>query len=163
MYCFNYHGDSKHVHTIVEAIQKANSELGMSVRLVLEFMDLQLYHWKGNEEFLLLSQPPYPLEWFEDEEDIEKGLLDIHGGAYETAVMNYFYPEFVDLELAKTLESSSLTMLDLQKWLMGGEATKALVPLGYAGNPAGHTAVTKHVKEMIALQVSDIAERIAGR
>lgn len=87
-------------------------------------------------------------------------LFDIHGGAFETAVMNYFYPEFVDLQLARTLELSSLTMSGLQKWLEGGETTKAIVPLGYAGNPAGCDAVGKHVKDMIALQVSDIARRI---
>lgn len=160
VYCFNYHGDSYHVNTLVEAIQKANSELEMNVKLVLESMDLQLYGWRENEKFLLVSNPSYPVEWFEEEEGTEKGLLDIHGGAFETAIMNYFHPEFVDLQLARTLESSSLTMSDLQKWLEGGEATKAIVPLGYAGNPAGYEAVSKHVKEMIALQVSDIARRI---
>ena len=161
VYCFNYHGDAHHVNTIVEAIQRANAELGMRVKLVLEAMDLQLYQWKGTEEFLLVSEPPYPLEWFEDGA-MEDGLLDIHGGAYETAVMNDFHPEYVDLELAKTLESSSLSMTDLQKWLTGGEETKALVPQGYAGNPAGYAAVAKHVKEMIALQVTDIAGRIVA-
>ncbi len=160
VYCFNYHGDSYHVNTIVEAMQKANLELGMNVKLVLESMDLQLYHWQGDEDFLLISSPPYPFEWFEEEGGTEKGLFDIHGGAFETAVMNYFYPEFVDLQLARTLESSSLTMSVLQKWLEGGDTTKAIVLLGYAGNPAGYEVVGKYVKEMIALQVSDIARRI---
>ena len=86
--------------------------------------------------------------------------MDIHAGAFETAVLNYFYPEYVDLQLVKTLESSSLTEAGLQKWLAGGESIKEVVPLGYAGNPSGYDLVGKHVKEMVALQVTDIAKRI---
>ena len=132
----------------------------MQVKLVLESMDLRLHGWKGDEDFLLVSEPPYPLEWFEEEDPAERGLLDIHAGAFETAVMNYFYPEQVNLELAHTLKSSSLNKEGLQKWLQGGEATKEVVPLGYAGNPAGYEAVSKHVGEMLALQAADIAGRI---
>ena len=160
VYCFNYHGDSHHIYSIADAIKRANAELGMQVKLVLESMDLRLHGWKGDEDFLLVSEPPYPLEWFEEEDPAERGLLDIHAGAFETAVMNYFYPEQVNLELAHTLKSSSLNKEGLQKWLQGGEATKEVVPLGYAGNPAGYEAVSKHVGEMLALQAADIAGRI---
>lgn len=48
----------------------------------------------------------------------------------------------------------------LGKWLQGGESTKEVVPLGYAGNPAGYKAVYKYVGEMLMLQATDIAERI---
>lgn len=162
VYCFNYHGDSHHIYSIVDAMKRANAELGMQVKLVLESMDLRLHGWKGDEDFLLVSEPSYPLEWFEEEETAERGLLDIHAGAFETAVMNYFYPEQVNLELARTLKSSSLNKEGLQKWLQGGDATKEVVPLGYAGNPAGYEAVSKYVGEMLALQAADIAGRIMG-
>lgn len=162
VYCFNYHGDSHHIYSIVDAMKRANAELGMQVKLVLESMDLRLHGWKGDEDFLLVSEPPYPLEWFEEEDPAERGLLDIHAGAFETAVMHYFYPEQVNLELARTLKSSSLNKEGLQKWLQGGESTKEVVPLGYAGNPAGYEAVSKHVGEMLALQAADIAGRIMG-
>ena len=160
IYCFSYHGDACHVRTIVAAIKKANEELGIHARLVLESMDLRLYGWQGNEDFLLVSEPDYPLEWFEEQEPSEQGLLDIHAGAFETAVMNYFCPEQVDLEMAGTLKSSSLTGEGMKKWLQGGEATREVVPLGYAGNPAGYMTVSKHVEEMLQLQVEDIAGRI---
>lgn len=160
VYCFNYHGDSHHVNTIVDAICMANSELGMRVKLVLETMDLQLFGWNGKEDFLLVSNPPYPLEWFEQEPVSERELYDIHAGAYETAVMNYIQPKLVDTEKAKTLKSAALTDEGLKKWLEGGEITKEVVPLGYAGNPAGYEAVSKHVEEMLKLQASDIAKRI---
>lgn len=160
VYCFSYHGDSHHVKAIVEAIKRANSELNIRAKLVLESMDLQLYGWQGNEEFLLVSMPDYPMEWFEEQEPSEQGLLDIHAGAFETAVMNYFCSEQVDLDKASSLQSSSLNREGMRKWLEGGESTKEVVPLGYAGNPAGYKAVSKHVEEMLHLQTEDIASRI---
>jgi len=160
IYCFNYHGDSRHIHSIVSAIQRANSELGIRAKLVLESMDLRLHGWTGAEDFLLVSEPDYPLEWFIEEDPNERGLLDIHAGAFETAVLNQFCPEQVDLELAGTLKSSSLTKDGLGKWLQGGNVTKLAVPLGYAGNPAGYKTVAEHVEEMLRLQSSDIASRI---
>lgn len=162
IYCFSYHGDSRHVKTIVAAIQKANAELGIHVRLVLESMDLRLYGWKGDEDFLLVSQPDYPMEWFAEQEPAERGLHDIHGGAFETAVMSYFCPKQVDLEQARQLKSTSLDKEGMKKWLQGGASTREVVPLGYAGNPAGYETVSRHVEEMLELQVADIANRICN-
>ena len=160
IYCFNYHGDSKHIHAITDAAKEANETLGIHVRLVLEAMDLPLHGWKGDEDFLLVSDPKYPMEWFEEQDPAEAGLLDIHGGAFETAVLQHLYPELVDLEKAKTLPSSSLNRDGMKKWLQGGESTREVVPLGYAGNPAGYEAVSRHVEEMLELQAEDIAGRI---
>ena len=162
IYCFSYHGDALHIKTITEAIKRVNEQLGMRVKLVVEAMDLRLHGWKGDEDFLLVSNPSYPLEWFEEQEPSEKGLLDIHAGAFETAVLQHICPKEVDTEMAKTLTSYSLTKDGLQRWLQGGENTRAVVPFGYAGNPAGYEAVGKHVKEMLQLQVEDIAEKILG-
>lgn len=158
VYCFNYHGDTKHIRVIVEAIQVAREKLSMNVKLVLEGMDLRLHGWQGDEEFLLVYNPAYPLEWFDEQEPSEVGRLDIHAGAFETAVMSHFVPELVDLEKAKTLQSTSLDESGMKSWLQGGENTRKQVPLGYAGNPAGYEAVEKHVEEMLALQVEAIVE-----
>lgn len=163
VYCFSYHGDSVHVRAIEGAIKKANEELDIKVCLVVEGMDLRRYGWTENDDFLLVSNPPYPMEWFEEQDPSEQGLYDIHAGAFETAVMNYMYPEQVDLKQACELQSSSLNKADMKKWLLGGEATKEVVPLGYAGNPAGYRAVSKHVEEMLALQTEDIACGIINR
>lgn len=160
VYCFNYHGDAVHVNAIVEAIKKANNELGICIKLVLESMDLRLFGWTGKEEFLLVSAPKYPMEWFTEQEASEQGLLDIHAGAFETAVMSQICPDRVDLEKAWELKSSSLNRDELKRWLQGSEATKEVVPLGYAGNPAGYETVSKHVEEMLRLQSEDIANRI---
>ncbi len=110
----------------------------------------------------MVSEPNYPMEWFEEQELSELGLFDIHAGAFETAVMQHFCPEQVDLEKAKALPSTSLTMEGLEQWLQGGETMRQGLPLGYAGNPAGYEAVGKHVEETLVLQAEDIAERICG-
>lgn len=160
IYCFNYHGDAAHVAAIVDAIKRANGSLKLSCKLVLNAMDLELFGWQGDEDFLLVVAPDYPMEWFDEADASEAGLLDIHGGAFETAVMNYFCPGLVDLGTAETLESTSLDNEGLMKWLQGGEVMKSTLPLGYAGNPAGHAAVGRHVEEMLALQVADIVKHM---
>lgn len=160
VYCFNYHGDAVHIRAIVEAIKRANAELGIRARLVVESMDLGIYGWQGNEDFLMVSNPYYPQSWFDGQEHYEQGLFDIHAGAFETAVMNYIWPGQVNLELARQLEPSFLNRETMKKWLQGGESTREVVPLGYAGNPAGYEAVSAHVEEMLKLQVNDIVSRI---
>ena len=90
-------------------------------------------------------------------------IFDIHAGAYETAVMNYFCPEQVDINVALSLKSSSLDNDGMKKWLQGGDVTKEVEPLGYAGNPAGYRIVEKHVKEIIDLQVQDIVGQIVRK
>lgn len=47
-----------------------------------------------------MSNPDYPIEWFEGQEITEQGLLDIHAEAFETAVMNAMCPKQVDLQMA---------------------------------------------------------------
>ena len=160
VYCFNYHGDSYHVGAIADTIKEANEKLGISARLVLNEMDLPLFGWQGNEDFLLIVNPEYPMEWFEKEDASERGLLDIHAGAFETAAMNYFCPELVDLKIAEKLPSTSLDQEGLQKWLQGGDVTRESVPLGYAGNPAGYKAVGSIFEKILDLQAENIAKQI---
>ncbi|WP_294143447.1 hypothetical protein [uncultured Clostridium sp.] len=40
--------------------------------------------------------------------------------------------------------------------------TPLLFPLGYAGNPVGYKNVSRHVEDMICLQVDDIVKKIDG-
>lgn len=52
--------------------------------------------------------------------------------------MEYFYPDVVCKETADHLRSYSLSKSSFQVWLAGGESVKSVIPLGYAGNPAGY-------------------------
>lgn len=160
VYCFNYHGDPVHVGSILNAIKKANSELGMKIRYVMEAMDLEMNGLKGDEDFLYVFAPQYKMEWFEGGDASEQGLLDIHAGAFETGILHYMYPGLVDVDKAKTLDSYSLTYENLDKWMEGKESTLEVVPLGYAGNPKGYEAVSKIAEELIEVQVKAICEKM---
>lgn len=162
VYCFNYHGDPVHIGSILNAIKKANSELHMKVRFMIEEMDLQVYQFNGTEDFLSVFTPQYKTEWFEGGDVSEQGLLDIHAGAYETGMLTYMYPELVNTELAKTLDSYSLTYEKLDQWTKGGTGTVEIVPPGYAGNPKGYEAVSRIAKDILEVQVNAICKKICG-
>lgn len=160
VFCFNYHGDPVHIGSILNAIKKANSELNMKIKYVIEVMDIEMNGLKGDEDFLYVYAPQYKMEWFEGGDVSEEGLLDIHAGAFETGMLHYMYPELVDIDRAKSLDSYSLTYEKLDKWLEGNESTLSVVPLGYAGNPKGYEAVSKIAKELIEVQVKAICENM---
>lgn len=160
VYCFNYHGDPVHISSILNAIKRANTELNMKIKYVMEAMDLEMNGLKGNEDFLHVFAPQYKMEWFEGGDISEQGLLDIHAGAYETGLLYYMYPELVNVNLAKTLDSYSLTYEMLDKWMEGGNSTAEVVPLGYAGNPKGYEAVNRIAKELLEVQVNAICENL---
>ena len=61
---------------------------------------------------------------------------------------------------AEQLVSSSLNEEGMEKWLQGGSVIREAAPLGYAGNPAGHRAVAKHVAEMLDMQVENIVSQM---
>lgn len=115
---------------------------------------------KNKEDFLSVFAPQYRQEWFEGGDTGEQGLLDIHAGAYETGMLTFMYPELVNTDLAKTLDSYSLTYEKLDKWMEGGNSTVEVVPLGYAGNPKGYEAVSSIAKEILEVQVNAICEKI---
>ena len=156
VYCFNYHGDPVHISSILNAIKRANNELGVKIKYMMEVMDLEMNGLQGTEDFLCVFAPQYKMEWFENQDESEQGLLDIHAGAFETGMIKYMYPDLVDTDKAKTLESYSLTYEKLGKWTEGGDSTVQVVPLGYAGNPRGYEAVAKIAKELIEVQVEAI-------
>jgi creatinine amidohydrolase len=50
--------------------------------------------------------------------------------------MVYYFPEQVDVELAKTLKSTDLTTKDLLEWDQSWNDARRITPLGYFGDPA---------------------------
>ncbi len=159
IYCFNFHGDYVHINAILDAAKKANEELSMNVRTFMEFYQLGQYGLSENEKHIFLNAADYPEEIFEEEED-RKELYDIHAGSFETAAMKYFYPDsgFVNEELVEKLTDCSLTCETINEWMKGGESTRKVVPLGYAGNPAGY----RQSHENIAKNYEIMAENATG-
>lgn len=160
VYCVNQHGDALHVSTIINSIKEANERLHMNIRLLMEPYDLSLYGLSGEENFIMPDHAEYPPELFAVDDISENDLLDIHAGALETASMEFFYPDAVCKEMADHLKSYSLTESNLQVWLSGGESVKSVIPLGYAGNPAGYKKKSLMVETMFENLVRYCAKTI---
>lgn len=160
MYCVNYHGDALHIKTILDAIRISNEKFHMNVRLLMEVYDHQEFGLSGEEDYILVNNADYPIELFEMNNEEEKDLFDIHAGAFETAAMKYFYPDAVQKDQARELKSYSLTKEELSKWLVGGEVTKSVVPLGYAGNPAGYEKKFTRIEDIFNILSEYYAKKI---
>jgi creatinine amidohydrolase len=135
VFFLNFHGDFKHNMTIVDSARKAMEELGMGTYFVCPEFFLQRSGLSGKEPYILVQpeekepeppkapQPPSP-------------YLDIHAGGFETSLMLKDFPDLVNVDLAKTLESSRTTFEGLKTWQQGGENAREITPLGYCGNPS---------------------------
>ena len=147
----------------MNAIQTVNEKESLTIKLVFDEMDLRLYDFSGDENFLVVVNPQYPMSVFEQLPEGEEDKLDIHAGAYETGMLHTMYPSLINLDMAQELLSTSLTREEMEQWLEGGEVMREMLPDGYAGNPRGHEAIGRHAEEIIALQVNNIVQKIIGR
>lgn len=143
IYCISNHGDFKHIATINEAVKETRDEMNINVKFAVEEEFFPINGYKGDEDFIL---PVYPkmTEEFMDSDDEQPQGYDIHAGAYETCVMNEFFTDVTKTDVAETLKDTSLKDSDFVQWNKGGKAMRDMLPLGYAGNPAGY----KDIKNM---------------
>jgi creatinine amidohydrolase len=112
VFSFNLHGDAYHNHIYQEAVQDAHNKLGLSAYYVYS----QGASVLDESLAVYLKEIPVP-------ESIRKHT-DPHAGAFETAEMAVFYPQNVNLEVAKTLKP-----------------TTNFHPLGYWGDPASYDQI----------------------
>ena len=148
--CINEHGDPLHIGTILEAVMAANKK-GMQVQLLMEPYEINDY--KVTElNCVLADEAQYPPELFGESEG-----LDIHAGAYETAALYGLYPEMK--KCTEGLKDYSLNRETLRSWMSGGEMARMVVPLGYAGNPAGYNKIKNSVEKIFEI----LSQFIAGK
>ena len=126
----------------------------------MEPYDLDSFGLSGKEDYIILDNAKYPPELYVEDDSNEEELLDLHAGAFETATMEYFYPDAVRKGIARQLESYSLTESGLSVWISGGENVKSVVPLGYAGNPAGYEKNTSIVEPIFDILADYCAKQI---
>lgn len=160
VYCVNYHGDPLHVKSIIDSIKLAREKFNMNIRLLIEPYDLSSYGLSGKEEYILLDDAEYSPDLFVEDDESQRNLLDIHAGALETAVMRCFFPDSVCKDIVQELKSNSLTMSELSTWLAGGKDVRNVVPLGYAGNPAGYKKKISVVESIFDILVDYCADKI---
>jgi creatinine amidohydrolase len=101
VFIINAHGDKTHIETIRSSIKEANIKLDMQTYLLSDL------------NFPIENPPVFP------KQRESKFEPDYHAGANETAAVWTFYPEKVNIEIAKGLKP--------QNWFD---------PLGYCGDPA---------------------------
>lgn len=133
VFLFNFHGDLTHNITIANAIKKAYEELGVGAYFVVpEFFFMRSGLAKEKPYFIVLKE-----KHASQSRNIKPPkYVDIHAGGFETSLMVRDFPELVDVDLAKKLDSSMTTWDKLKIWVQGGEQAREVTPLGYCGNPA---------------------------
>lgn len=127
IFLFSFHGDCKHIETIIEVAKTAYTKQNIGAYFVAHDLALQLGGFSEDVPYVLQipTKPQIPSQY-----------LDIHAGSLETSLMVKDFPKLVDINLAKTLKSSFTTYKDIRNWIQGGEKAKEITPLGYCGNPS---------------------------
>lgn len=130
IFLLNFHGDYVHIKTVCEIAQKAHEENNINAFFINSKSTFA--------QFGLLKEVPYlinveiPIDHAAD----NLAEIDIHAGGNETSWMQYAYSDLVNVEVAKTLQPTGLTLPLLKQWLHGGQEAKSITPLGYCGAPA---------------------------
>ncbi|WP_157335163.1 creatininase family protein [Paenibacillus lutrae] len=136
VFLVDIHGDSVNGEALYEAITAARTELGLDARsLISHWIAEDLGIDQENDNFLIFDVDLVLEDLYAPE------YLDVHAGESCTAMMNKFFPELVNVELVRELESTNLSHEDFKKWLTGGEVAKSITPYGYFGAPADYGKV----------------------
>lgn len=153
IYNINAHGDGIHIRTVIEAIIEAREKLEIDIRYLMSEED-------ANRSSLGRNPPPFllihksPLVDMDDQK-----YLDLHAGAFETALVAVFLPEMVDMELARSLPPTKVTIQNIGQWRSD---TKTLTPLGYLGDPAktDTTGAREFLEESCRMMADAIARSL---
>lgn len=125
----NLHGDHDHNIAIMEAVKEVRSSIGLNVYHVLIEPCVKRFGLSGKEEHIIVMK--FPALTMPNPK-----YINLHADFLETSVMANYFPDQVNGELARTLESTDLTHDDLMVWRRGGDDAKKLTPRGYFGDPA---------------------------
>ncbi len=131
VYAINCHGEWGHNQAILDCVKEAWPNFGIRARWVISDRMLRRYNLQGDEAYLLLvNEEPPP-------GGPQIDVPDFHAGAQETGDMIAFFPDLVNVELAKTLAAPEAKPEEYQHW---GQDAQVVTPLGYAGNPSAYDA-----------------------
>ena len=136
IFCFCGHEDPEHILTILDAVRTCRKTNSLRARVVMEDYVAGRFGFNGQEEELLLLSPVFPEPEQSGAIEDHEPDFDVHAGSIETACMNLYFPGLVNREVAKGLTSTSLKADEIDCWTKGGETTREMTPMGYAGNPA---------------------------
>lgn len=143
----NAHGDIEHSIAIIEAFKEATEQLKINACYAFDEWRLPHFGFSGNEPFLCPIEPQSIV-------GSKAEVPDVHGGDIETATIHKYYPDFVDVEKARSLPPVALDNDKAGQWLFGGHI-KELSSEGYLGTPSNFDNVD------IQSNVDDYAKRIS--
>ncbi len=157
LFIINHHGDTVHNLTLLEAVKEARIDMGINAYYVLsEFEAKVRYRLTGREPHVLLIPTPLTQE--------QPKCLDIHAGAIETGLMVHYFPDQVDMEQAKTLKPTNLTIQELLEWDQSWSDARRITPLGYFGDPASFDSEASRQRlENFTENVANLIERFIKR
>ena len=153
VFVINHHGDLTHNRTILEAVEEARINTGVRAYFILRTFDARVIYRLTGKEYHVLLIP------MKEEPGPRPKYLDIHAGGGETGMMAYYFPDQVDLELARKLKSTDLIFKDLWEWDPGWSDARKITPLGYFGDPASFDS--HEGKEKIEEYATSVADLIA--
>ncbi len=127
VFIINAHGDGQHKRAVIQAILDAQKQTGLDIRYLFSAEDARQAGLTGEPPswVLLHRMPP--------EGGSKSPYLDIHAGAGETGMVAAFFPDMVNLALAKTLPATKVVPGAIGEW---AKDARKVTPRGYVGDPA---------------------------
>ena len=133
----NWHDDYRHCRALIEAISEAGKAIGIKAYSIISGALVGRLGLEGDKSSVLTYESPFPLQ--SGARSGPKGL-DIHAGSGETGTMVKYFPDEVDVGLARRLKATDLTHEDFRVWRKGWDDAMKITPLGYLGDPANFDA-----------------------
>jgi creatinine amidohydrolase len=127
VFIINAHGDGQHKRAVIQAILDAQKATGLDIRYLVSSEDTRQAGLTGEPpSWVLLHEMPAG-------GGPKSPYLDIHAGAGETGIVAAFFPDMVNLPLAKTLPPTKVAPGQAGEW---SKDARRVTPQGYVGDPA---------------------------
>lgn len=149
------HGDPAHERVILDAVQSARETIAIEAYFLIEDYKVEMAGLTGREAHIVVARTP-PVDGTMPQ------YAEVHAGAIETGMMKEYFPGLVDLAAARGLAPTRLTYADVPRWQQGGEAARAMTPMGYFGAPAEYERDLEEVRKYFHALPGMYAEAIAA-
>jgi creatinine amidohydrolase len=146
IYGINAHGDIEQNIVILETFKEISDK--SIVNVGYPFYEDIIHHYGLNGEEKYLCQLK--------RQEVNIGgstCPDVHAGDIETAIIQKFFPNNVDIGLAHKLPNTQMENEKIMEWIWGGK-TKELSENGYLGAPSNWENVD------VDAHIDDVAERL---
>lgn len=127
----NSHGEGEHNKVILESAKESRRNTGIQALILLDSWMSRRFGLSGQEEHVLtfdFTPPPNAPK---------VDVPDFHAGTSETSEMMAFFPELVNIKIAKMLKPPKVQGGGYENW---GQDARKVTPMGYTGDPSAYDA-----------------------